>query len=115
MGQVGFKLLSLSGTVGLEGKLSVVPDGNNDMVTVAFEPPVLRLGGICDLCIGPPSSVRLTTTYLDDRVRLGLGGRGSLFVFKRLAIADLDGEHCGWKDFKFMPRPLMQRKCISRS
>ena len=33
--------------------------------------------------IGPPSSVVLKTTYLDERVRLGKGSRGSLFVFTR--------------------------------
>jgi len=27
--------------------------------------------------------VTLATTYIDDRVRLGLGGRGSRFVFRR--------------------------------
>lgn len=39
-------------------------------------------GGIC-LAVGPTSSVVLATTYLDKRVRLGRGGRGSSFVFTR--------------------------------
>ena len=50
---------------------------------VDFEPPRLSLpGGIC-LAVGPTSSVVLATTYLDKRVRLGRGGRGSSFVFTR--------------------------------
>jgi hypothetical protein len=36
--------------------------------------------------------VQLTTTYLDERVRLGKGSRGSLFVFERTAAADAAGE-----------------------
>ena len=52
----------------------------------------------CCLCIvacriGPPSSVVLKTTYVDDRVRLGKGSRGSLFVFTRGGAADEAGEH----------------------
>lgn len=38
--------------------------------------------------IGPPSSVQLATTYLDEEVRLGQGSRGSLFVFTRGGAAD---------------------------
>jgi hypothetical protein len=41
---------------------------------------------------GPPSSVQLTTTYLDERIRLGKGSRGSLFVFTRGGAADEAGE-----------------------
>ena len=47
-------------------------------------------------CLGPPSSVQLTTTYLDERVRLGKGSRGSLFVFTRGGQADMAGERRGW-------------------
>lgn len=36
------------------------------------------------LQIGPPSSVILDTPYVDDSLRAGIGGRGSLFVFKRI-------------------------------
>jgi hypothetical protein len=35
--------------------------------------------------VGPKSCVVLDTPYLSDRVRLGVGARGSLFVFKRLS------------------------------
>lgn len=40
---------------------------------------------------GPPSSVVLKTTYVDERVRLGKGSRGSLFVFTRGGAADAAG------------------------
>lgn len=46
----------------------------------------------CVAVTGPPSSVQLATTYLDDRVRLGKGSRGSLFVFTRGGAADAAGE-----------------------
>jgi hypothetical protein len=49
-----------------------------------------RLPGRC--FSGPPSSVQLTTTYLDERIRLGKGSRGSLFVFTRGGAADEAGE-----------------------
>ena len=32
---------------------------------------------------GPKSSVQLSTPYLDERVRVGRGSRGSLFLFTR--------------------------------
>jgi hypothetical protein len=41
---------------------------------------------------GPPSSVQLSTPYLDERVRLGKGSRGSLFVFTRGGPADQAGQ-----------------------
>ena len=41
-------------------------------------------GGI-SINIGGNSDVRLTTTYLDEKVRIGQGSRGSLFIFKREA------------------------------
>mgnify|MGYP001806996328 CR=1 FL=1 len=41
---------------------------------------------------GRTSSVVLSTTYLDERIRLGKGSRGSLFVFTRGGAADAAGE-----------------------
>lgn len=67
--------------------------GNDDTVKVIFEPPVLSLFGNIFLPIGPPSSVVLTTTYVDERVRLGKGSRGSLFVFTRGGPAEDAGMH----------------------
>jgi hypothetical protein len=45
----------------------------------------------CCCAAGPPSSVQLSTPYLDERVRLGKGSRGSLFVFTRGGAADQAG------------------------
>ncbi len=52
-------------------------------VEVAFEPPVLEIAGE-KVTLGGASSVRLATTFLDDRIRIGRGGFGSLFVFERM-------------------------------
>ena len=60
------------------------------MRQVRFERPELVLPGLA-LRIGPRSSVQLVTTYLDERVRLGRGSRGSLFVFTRGGEADRVG------------------------
>ena len=88
---VSFKLLGLfAGYVGLRGRLEAVGDAG-DTVKVQFQPPELSLGSAVVLRIGPPSSVQLTTTYLDEQVRLGLGSRGSLFVFRRGGVSDREG------------------------
>ncbi len=55
-----------------------------------FERPELVLPGLA-LRIGPRSSVQLSTTYLDERIRLGRGSRGSRFVFTRGGAADQAG------------------------
>jgi hypothetical protein len=76
-------------SVGLRGKL--VPElSEASTVKVCFEPPVLSLPGGIHTRIGPPSSVILTTTYLDENVRLGKGSRGSKFVFSRGGNADVN-------------------------
>jgi hypothetical protein len=80
--------------VGLRGYLVSIPEqeggpNNQDCVKVFFDPPELTLPGGISTRIGPPSSVVLTTTYLDERVRLGKGSRGSLFVFTRGGESDL--------------------------
>ncbi len=54
-----------------------------DTVKVFFDPPVLGLPFGIRARIGPKSSVVLKTTYVDERVRIGKGSRGSLFVFTR--------------------------------
>ncbi len=92
--QVSFKLLGLlAGYVGLRGRLQAMED-DGDTARVQFEPPELSLGSAVSLRIGPPSSVQLTTTYLDERVRLGVGSRGSLFVFRSGGASDREGPHC---------------------
>jgi len=79
--------------VGLRGTLAEVPAdgemaGEKDTVKVFFEPPVLGFPGGIVARIGPSSTVVLRTTYVDDRVRIGKGSRGSLFVFTRGGKAD---------------------------
>ena len=61
-------------------------------VRADFEPPLVTLGGI-GLRVGPPSSVVLDTPYVDAAMRLGVGSRGSTFLFKRTSDALADG----WK------------------
>ncbi|PNH04276.1 putative plastid-lipid-associated protein 8, chloroplastic, partial [Tetrabaena socialis] len=89
--KVEFRLFGcIPGYVGLRGK--VVPQGEGgDTVAVLFEPPVLCVANSLHLRIGRPSSVVLSTTYLDERVRLGKGSRGSLFVFTRGGAAETAG------------------------
>lgn len=83
-------------SVGLRGTLQSIPESpdapnNEDTVKVFFEPPVLSLPFNIHTRFGPPSSVILKTTYLDEKVRLGLGSRGSRFVFVRGGEADKAG------------------------
>lgn len=84
---VCFRLLGfLNGCVSLKGTLqSLEPDTGK--IEVNFEPPRLRLANAV-FEYGPKTTVQLTTTYLDDRVRVGVGGRGSLFVFTSGGLAD---------------------------
>ncbi|GER39765.1 plastid-lipid associated protein PAP / fibrillinfamily protein [Striga asiatica] len=49
---------------------------------VVFEPPELKVGGL-QLKYGGESEVKLQITYIDKKIRLGKGSRGSLFVFQR--------------------------------
>lgn len=88
--QVGFKLLGfIPGFVGLRGKLKPVDDGK-DTVRVDFEPAEICIAGD-SLRVGRSSDVTLKTTFLDERVRLGQGSRGSLFVFTRGGPSDTAG------------------------
>ena len=69
------------------------------------------LGKFLGICIsaGPPSSVVLDTPYLSDRVRLGLGARGSSFVFSKLD--DSDPQALSWETAYKIP-PTNARKVI---
>ncbi|KAK9816411.1 hypothetical protein WJX74_010715 [Apatococcus lobatus] len=88
--KVGFKLLGfIPGFVGLRGKLKPVENGK-DTVRVDFEPSEICIAGD-SLRVGPSSDVTLKTTFLDERVRLGQGSRGSLFVFTRGGPSDAAG------------------------
>uniref|UniRef100_A0A7S1NG46 Plastid lipid-associated protein/fibrillin conserved domain-containing protein n=1 Tax=Eutreptiella gymnastica TaxID=73025 RepID=A0A7S1NG46_9EUGL len=86
---VGFNFLSfLKGLVVLKGTFTPIKD-KPDFVRADFEKPrlCLRLFGSTLFSvafdIGPTSAVELDCAYIDDRVRLGRGSRGSRFVFER--------------------------------
>ena len=68
-------------------------------VRADFEPPLISIGGV-SIRIGPNSNVVLDTPYLDDKIRLGMGARGSAFIFKRTQ----DNRANNWKiDIKRKP------------
>jgi hypothetical protein len=66
-------------------------------VEVAFEAPRLEVAGEA-VALGGASSVRLATTYLDDRIRIGRGGFGSLFIFERMAPGQQQAEALSFPD-----------------
>ncbi|KAK8915985.1 hypothetical protein KSP39_PZI023148 [Platanthera zijinensis] len=80
LNKVSFSLLGfLDGEVSLKGKLKAVDE---KWIQVIFEPPELKIGSL-GLKYGGESEVKLEITYIDDRIRLGMGSKGSLFVFLR--------------------------------
>eukprot|EP00850_Spirogloea_muscicola_P007648 SM000039S14478 [mRNA] locus=s39:348514:349899:- [translate_table: standard] len=78
--RVSFAVLGLlQCAVVLQGKFE---GEDSRWVKVDFEPPQLTLGPL-HFTYARTSTVRLSTTYLDERLRLGRGSRGSVFVFAR--------------------------------
>ncbi|KAL2926554.1 putative plastid-lipid-associated protein 8 chloroplastic [Bienertia sinuspersici] len=69
----------LNGEVSLKGKLIALDE---KWIQVIFEAPELKVGGL-EFQYGGESEVKLQITYIDEKVRLGKGSRGSLFVFQR--------------------------------
>lgn len=69
----------LDGEVSLNGKLKALDD---KWIQVVFEPPELKIGSL-GFQYGGESEVKLEITYIDEKIRLGKGSRGSLFVFVR--------------------------------
>jgi hypothetical protein len=59
---------------------------STNAVTVQFQSPRVgfgRLGRLLNVQFGPPSSVTLDTTYLDDKIRISRGGTSGVpFVFR---------------------------------
>lgn len=77
---VSFTLLGLvDGEVSLNGKLTALDE---KWIQVVFEPPELKVGGL-EFKYGGQSEVKLQITYVNEKIRLGKGSRGSLFVFQR--------------------------------
>lgn len=82
--RVSFSLFGfLDGQVSLKGKLKALDE---KWIQVVFEPPELKAGPF-EFQYGGESEVKLEITYVDDKIRLGKGSRGSLFVFQRLSPA----------------------------
>lgn len=78
--RVAFSLLGfMDGEVSLKGKLRALDE---KWIQVVFEPPELKVGGL-EFTYGGQSEVKLQITYIDEKIRLGVGSRGSLFVFQR--------------------------------
>ncbi|CAN8071028.1 unnamed protein product [Agarophyton chilense] len=101
---VCFKILGLiDACVVLKGVLAKESEQSN-MVGVQFEPPRIKvMDAVFEF--GSTSSVRLATPYLDDSVRLGVGSRGSLFVFAKDQNAN-SAQAQQWKNiFKAKPLP----------
>ncbi|KAL9227198.1 hypothetical protein vseg_002920 [Gypsophila vaccaria] len=69
----------LDGEVSLKGKLIALDER---WIQVIFEAPQLKVGGL-EFQYGGQSEVKLQITYIDEKIRLGVGSRGSLFVFLR--------------------------------
>ncbi|OEL18450.1 putative plastid-lipid-associated protein 8, chloroplastic [Dichanthelium oligosanthes] len=77
--KVSFSVFGLEGAVSLEGKLNVL---DSKWIQVIFEAPELKVGSL-GFQYGGESEVKLEITYVDEKIRLGKGSRGSLFVFLR--------------------------------
>uniref|UniRef100_A0A2C9UBQ0 Plastid lipid-associated protein/fibrillin conserved domain-containing protein n=1 Tax=Manihot esculenta TaxID=3983 RepID=A0A2C9UBQ0_MANES len=61
------------------GKLKALDES---WIQVIFEAPQLKVGAL-EFQYGGQSEVKLQITYIDEKIRLGKGSRGSLFVFQR--------------------------------
>lgn len=87
---------------------------SNLAVRVLFDAPRIifgRRGRIANLNIGPSSNVVLDSTYVDDRVRIGMGGTsGSRFVFARCADDDTEAN-----EFQalLLRRPMRRSRAFS--
>lgn len=87
---VAFRLLGfINGCVGLYGKFCASGDIGRGGLLVHFQKPRIRIGW-WTFVFSNESEVKLRIAYLDNRVRIAVGGRGSLFVFTRGGKADLD-------------------------
>ncbi|CAN6452699.1 unnamed protein product [Victoria cruziana] len=79
--RVGFSAFGfIDGEVSLKGKLIVLDER---WIQVIFEAPKLKFGQL-EFQYGGQSEVKLQITYIDEKIRLGKGSRGSLFVFERI-------------------------------
>lgn len=70
---------AIDGEVSLKGKFTPL---DNKWIEITFDSPSLKFGPF-DFQYGGESSVKIAIIYLDERIRLGRGSRGSIFIFKR--------------------------------
>uniref|UniRef100_A0A7S3K428 Plastid lipid-associated protein/fibrillin conserved domain-containing protein n=1 Tax=Aureoumbra lagunensis TaxID=44058 RepID=A0A7S3K428_9STRA len=103
---VAFRLFGLiPGLVVLRGSLNPI---NATTVRADFEPPVISLAGLFRLRVGPTSSVALTTTYLDQRLRISRGANSQApFIFA--AVSQNDPKANAWRP-SFSDRYLSAKK-----
>ncbi|KAM0916918.1 hypothetical protein ACQ4PT_009921 [Festuca glaucescens] len=76
---LSLSVFGLDGAVSLKGKLNVL---DSKWIQVIFEPVELKVGSL-GFQYGGESEVKLEITYVGEKIRLGKGSRGSLFVFLR--------------------------------
>lgn len=85
----------------------------NLAVRAQFDPPriIIGKGKILNFNLGPKSAVVLDTTYVDDKVRIGMGGTsGTRFVFRKVGGAAVKEE----PDSEEMREAIEFRSLISR-
>ena len=69
-------------------KTPLLPNLTNRSVRAYFDRPRIAVGKFA-FSLGPTSSVVIDTPYVDDRLRVGIGGTsGTKFVFKRVPDSD---------------------------
>ena len=85
----------------------LLPNLSARAVRVSFDPPRIALGSrkrSLVFSLGPTSSVVLDTPYVDDKIRIGVGGTsGTKFVFRRIQNPEEDME--ATRDWKFVLSP----------
>lgn len=78
--KVAFSALNaIDGEVSLKGKFIPM---DNKWIQITFDSPYLKLGPF-EFRYGGQSSVKIAVIYVDSKIRLGRGSRGSIFIFKR--------------------------------
>lgn len=70
---------AIDGEVSLKGKFMPL---DNKWIEITFDAPSLKFGPF-NFQYGGESTVKIAIIYLDERIRLGRGSRGSIFIFKR--------------------------------
>lgn len=58
---------------------------DNKWIQITFDSPYLKLGPF-EFRYGGQSSVKIAVIYVDNKIRLGRGSRGSIFIFKRCGL-----------------------------